>query len=710
MHTSDVMRLKLKCWILFSSLFVLTRLPAFAQDFEWVTEITGSGYDYGIGIVLGDSGKVITGGNFEGSIDADPGPGTVFFVSAGSTDIFLTKLDSNGIYQSGIRLGGTGSETLNDICTDKNGNIYLAGIFTGTMDFDPGLATYSLTASSSGHGFVCVLDSGFNFKFAVNFVASDGSCAYGVRPDSSGQVWITGTFEGALDLNPGLPVSTVVSDGPYNDIFICKVDALGNFIWGGKVGGPVNEQNPKVVVNSLGEVFVSGTFQESGDYDPGPGIFSLIAGAGNQELFLAKLDSSGNLIWVNQIGGTSNEYNREMAINKWSEVVLTGMFPGVTDFDPGPGVTNLTSAGGNDAYIAKYDSSGALVWAGRIGNASPEEGTSVAINDSGEVIFTGGFAGTMDADPGPGVANIVSASFADFFIVVLDSSGNFEWARPVGGAGVEGAVGLESEKKGYVYTTGVYSGSSDFDPGSGTFILNTASSGNAFTLKLGPSCVPTASGQAVSACFEYLSPSGNYLWVTSGIHFDTIPNAEGCDSVISFNLFITQIDTLVLSNDSVLTAFQTGAAYQWLNCDSGGMAIGGDTLQTFSRDSGGNFAVIISKNGCADTSGCHFLEPQQPDTNTTNLISENRIRKGIKVYPNPAVEQLKIILQEPEQEKTMTIRDLAGRSCAVLKTSSFHPLPDGKAELNLNIDFLPSGCYFLEIGNSSVLFLVSRLQ
>ena len=105
-------------------------------------------------------------------------------------------------------------------------------------------------------------------------------------------------------------------------------------------------------------------------------------------------------------------------------------------------------------------------------------------------------------------------------------------------------------------------------------------------------------------CDRYISPSGNHSWIYSGIYTDTIPNAAGFDSVITVNLTIRRADASLTQNQSVLTANASGAAYQWIRCDDGNTPMEGETQQTFTATAEGNYAVIVTQNGCIDTSAC----------------------------------------------------------------------------------------------------------
>jgi hypothetical protein len=142
-------------------------VTAAGGDFVWAKRMGGTNRDIGYSITTDASGGVYTTGVFEGTVDFDPGEGTFNLTSVGSTDIFVSKLDSNGNFIWAKRLGGTGLDAGNDIALDTSGNIYTTGFFHGTADFDPGAGIFNLTSVVDYYPysdiFVSKLDNNGNF-------------------------------------------------------------------------------------------------------------------------------------------------------------------------------------------------------------------------------------------------------------------------------------------------------------------------------------------------------------------------------------------------------------------------------------------------------------------------------------------------------------------------------------------------------------------
>jgi len=170
----------------------------------------------------------------------------------------------------------------------------------------------------------------------------------------------------------------------------------------------------------------------------------------------------------------------------------------------------------------------------------------------------------------------------------------------------------------------------------------------------------TSSTISPTACESYTSPSTNYSWTVNGTYMDTIPNAAGCDSVITVNLTINNVDTSVTQSGDTLTANASGATYKWLDCNNSYMPVSGETNQSFTAAASGNYAVEITQNGCTDTSACYSI--------TTIGILENTFGSVLAAFPNPTSGNLIVDLGAPYSNVTVNVRSVKGQ---LISTSSF---------------------------------------
>lgn len=256
-----------------------------------------------------------------------------------------------------------------------------------------------------------------------------------------------------------------------------------DLVWARQIGGEGNDIGAGVAVDSSGNIYTTGGFTGTVDFDPGPGVFNLTS-AGQYRTYVVKLDSGGNFVWARRFNGTDSNSGHSVAADHSGNVYTTGVFTGTADFDPGPGIFNLSSVAEFNIFISKLDSSGNFVWARRMGGPELASGEGVAADSSGNVYTTGLFFGTADFDPGPNVFNLTSAGSADVFLSKLDSGGNFVWAHRIGGLDFDRGNDVAVDGSGNVYATGGFTGTVDFDPGPGIFNLPSTEFLDVFISKL----------------------------------------------------------------------------------------------------------------------------------------------------------------------------------------------------------------------------------
>ena len=395
-------------------------------------QIYGGAYDdYGESVTTDASGNVYTTGFFEGTVDFDPGPDTLNLTSNGAVDIFIQKLDPNGNLLWAVSMGGTNVGTGTSITTDAIGNVYTAGWFEGTADFDPGSDTLNLTSAGYSDIFIQKLDPNGNFIWAKSMGGTSYDYPDEITTDALGNVYTTGGFVGTVDFDPDSSVLNLPSLGS-NDIFIQKLDPNGNLVWARTMGGAWPDLGNSITIDALGNVYSTGEFGLTVDFDPGPDTLNLTSN-GADDIFIQKLDPNGNFIWARSMGGADYDRGLSITTDAIGNVYTTGYFKYTVDFDPGSDTLNLTSAGAHDIFIQKLDANGNLIWARSIGGTNTDLGVGIITDAIGNVYATGYFEGTVDFDPGSDTLNLTSAGLYDIFIQKLDPNGNLLWASSMGG-------------------------------------------------------------------------------------------------------------------------------------------------------------------------------------------------------------------------------------------------------------------------------------
>ena len=382
-------------------------------------------------VFTGDaSGNTYVTGDFGGTVDFDPGAGTANLTSVGGVDAYVAKLDASGNYVWARRFGGSSDDVVRGVAVDTSGSTYLTGYFDGTVDFDPGAGTANLTSAGSADAYVVKLNSSGTYVWAQQFGGSNIDGGTEVVADASGNVYVTGFFQGTVDFDPGAGTANLTSDGLYNDQFVVKLGASGTYVWARQFR---KSELELITVDASGNVYLTGYFRVTADFDPGAGTANLTS-AGNTDVFVVKLDATGTYVWARQFGGTSGDYSEGVAVDASGNTYVTGSFQGTADFDPGAGTANLTSAGASGAFVVKLDASGTYVWVRQFGGSDGGNVEGVVVDTSGNTYLTGYFFGTADFDPGAGTANLTSAGWPDAFVVKLDTSGTYVWVRRFGGS------------------------------------------------------------------------------------------------------------------------------------------------------------------------------------------------------------------------------------------------------------------------------------
>jgi hypothetical protein len=194
------------------------------------------------------------------------------------------------------------------------------------------------------------------------------------------------------------------------------------------------------------------------------------------------------LQWARGFGGNGSENATQIAIDVSGNIYCTGYFSGTNDFDPGPGTFTLASNGGYDAYVNKLDAQGNFVWAKSWGGAQNDYGSSVIVNNAGDVFICGIFYNAVDFDPGPGMYMLASNGQSDCYVLNLDNSGNFQWAGSFGASPGDVASAMCFDTTGNLVIGGYFGGSVDFDPGAGVYsVTSNSNSPDAYILNLSPS-------------------------------------------------------------------------------------------------------------------------------------------------------------------------------------------------------------------------------
>ncbi|MDI1476534.1 hypothetical protein [Polyangium sp. y55x31] len=360
----------------------------------WARRFGGVEKDDAQAAAVDGAGNVVIVGDAQSTLDFGGGP----LPSAGSSDIFIAKLDTSGNHLWSRRLGDAAEQRASAVAVDGAGNVVMTGYFLGTVD--PGGGPHT----SAGTRAILVAKFGTSGAPLWSRSFEDpntGQFTTAVAVDAQGNVFVTGSLKGAVDFGGG--VLTSAGDA---DVFVMKLDPNGGHVWSRRFGDAVFQEAKGVAIDNTGNVVITGWFDGSLDFGGAP-----LTSVGGYDGFVAKLDTNGNHVFSRRFGGPGNQVPRAAATDGTGNVVITGGFDGSVDLGGGP----LTSAGGDDVFVAKLDSSGNHVWSRRYGDADGQNGYDTAIDNAGNVVITGAFSGAMLVG---GVA-LTSAGSSDIFLAKL---------------------------------------------------------------------------------------------------------------------------------------------------------------------------------------------------------------------------------------------------------------------------------------------------
>jgi hypothetical protein len=539
-------------------------------NFVSAISLAGNGYTSGQAIETDANGNVYIVGSFDSPVDFDPGATVNSISPLGNQDAFILKLNSSGMFQWVKTFGSANFVSCSalSLAIDNNNDIILSGFFADVVDFNPGPAVNALGATGFADQFILKLNSAGNFVWAKAFLGSDYINPYQLTTDANNNIFSSGTFYGTYDFDPGIG-QTNLSASQTDDIYITKLNSNGDFIWAKKLGNNNYENVEGLVTDQAGNTYITATFIDTLDTDPGANIVNLITQ--NDAILILKLNSSGNFVWSKKIDGNGYTYPENIDINNQGHIYLTGYFDGVADFDPGNSVYNLTSAGDYDIFISKYDENGNFILAKNIGDISADGGFDMKVATNGSIYVTGLFGGTVDFNPGPATNNLtsISASGFDQFNFKWDmcnpsttnltayhcnsftlngqtytSSGTYtQTFQSASGCdslvNLALTIGSTNSVINQVQCNGtpfVFNGQTYSTAGTYTqYYTNVAGCDSNYTINLSFGA-PTTSSISVTTCDYYLF--GNQPLFNSGIYTQVFPNASGCDSTVTLNLTI----------------------------------------------------------------------------------------------------------------------------------------------------------------------------
>ncbi|MFH1677130.1 MAG: PKD domain-containing protein, partial [bacterium] len=360
-------------------------------NFLWVKTWGGLFSDNAFDMDINTSDEIFLTGGFSAEVDFDPGLGEDLHTSLGGLDAFLCKFDSNGTFLLAKTWGGTGWDEGRGVIYDEiYFKTYVTGYFDNTVDFDPGIPVQNRISNGWHDVFVSIFNSDGSFATVLSWGGGAEDEAYDIATDNIGSSFIVGKFGDTVDFDPEPDTYYCTSHGS-SDIFLnCfRYDAIR--LWTHTTGATGSDFATGVSVSEpWDELFIIGVFEQTVNFDD-PSSDPHTSN-GNSDVFLTRRSTNGVYWWTQTWGGTDTDNCNGLTIDEYgNNVLVTGSFRDTVDFDPGTGITEITSNGESDIYLTKFIVNGSLLWARAWGGSSNDFGYGVSLDDSDNIFTVGSF-------------------------------------------------------------------------------------------------------------------------------------------------------------------------------------------------------------------------------------------------------------------------------------------------------------------------------
>jgi hypothetical protein len=760
-------------------IFVLISIHCFAQLPNWIWAKSGLGtnYDGGNSIAVDLNGNIFVGGNFD-SPSINFGAFTLTNSGNGTSDIFIVKYSNSGNVLWAKAFGGNNDDHLSKISTDSLGNVIFVGSFSSTtITFNTTTLINNGANSIFDMYFVKYNANGTNLIWAKSAGGEGYDKANDLVIDAFGNIIITGYFKSQTITFDAISLNRIGYD---ENIYVVKYNAIGNVIWAQSAGGNLMDVPYKIAADSDGNIIITavltsfvvyfGTYQLSNpsinyhdnifiikysatgnflwvkkvenvhhsfgncwittDADNNIivcGVFTdptisfgnfTLSNAGlfsSSDIFIVKYDLNANVLWAKSAGGSNYEFVRSITVDDSGDLIISGQFKSQSIFSA-PNILTNSYIGYYDIFIAKYSSSGNLIWTESIGSNNDDFSGCTSLDNIGNILITGSFRSQNILF---GSDTLYNFGNDDMFIAKLSNSnvytvnqiacgyfnspsGNYTWTNSGSYLDtITNISGIDSIILVNLIINPINTSISTVSACNSFYWINgqtytTSNNSATFTYSLISGCDSIVTlnltinnssytTDDIVACNSYTWIDGHTYTTSNNSVTYTLSNISGCDSVIALNLTINNLDTSITQNGTELTAIDINANYQWLDCNNGYTLLINDTNQSFTPLISGSYAVSLTSNGCVDTSGCFNLIVVGND----HLSSE----KGyLKIFPNPNNGKFYINFTEQKIKGTVKVYDLNGQ---LLHNEYLAPWSNSK-QLNLQSK-LSGGIYALHL-------------
>lgn len=551
------------------------------------------------------------------------------------------------------------------VSTMSNGDVLTHGDFWGIIDFDPDPVVAHYMDVTNGRYFFARKSADGQYIWAVNFDSLATLSVEGMVVDEDDNILIAGSFYGTADMAPGPAVYLI--QATQIDVFFAKYSGQDGHLICAKTFGSTQQDHIGAICGDRdGNILLTGSFYSPINVDPN-GSYILTTG-GFADIYVAKYDSTGQLITAAQISSASGDQSsgiitdnsnavyvtgyvqdsadvdpgagvykvpasmflmkmdenfnfqkavafygngypspRQMIIDANSDLVIAGEIrsPNGVDFDGSAGTAIVSSQSLGDAFITRQDTGLNYISAIDIEANTVSQPWGLSTDPAGNVYASFYFQGDVDVDPGPGVVSYTSLNnSSDILLAKYSPQLQLLWSYSMGSNGTEFGFDIAAGQGNKFYACGYFSQSIDAEPGSSQVIL-TSSSTDGYLICYNQ-CLPQTYTVPATICHGQDYIFGNDSLRTSGSFTQRFSSVSSCDSIVTLELTVVSPVIDLCLSDTTISSKAINASYQWINCTSN-TPVSGATAQNFHVPDNNGYAVKITQSGCVDTSECMQL-------------------------------------------------------------------------------------------------------
>lgn len=608
------------------------------------TFIGGTNMDYSYGIKVHSNGNYSIAGHTY-SNDFPTGPvGTYDATFNDFKDIFVTQfLESGASFVYSTYIGGSGSDDCFAMAIDGSDNIYLTGA-SNSSNYPVTSGAFQFVKNSGNDVIVTKLNSTGTALVYSTFIGHSGNdVAYGIDVDGSGNAYICGYSDSQLYPTAN-PVQQWLAAANYTDAIVTKLNATGTaLVYSTYLGGYVDDYARDIFVHNDGigdYAYVVGyTYSTS---FPTTGAYQATL-AGGCDAFLVKFEPNGTIGFSTYYGGTNDDWATTVVVRDDGLAYFAG-YTSSNNLPVTPDCYDNSFNGGQDAYIAVISFVGnALNYATYIGGSSYDIISEIYLDDAGyDICFIGGSASANFPVSSNAYDNSLNNANAQNYDVVFGklgayANGPLHYSSFIGGSYADNGYALDVKNSNF-YMTGV-------------------------------------------------TESPNFP--TSNDAYDSSQNPEVTDVFVTIVSVCNALNVSINNSSNVLTVGEVSATYQWIDCNNSNAPITGATAQSYTPTQTGSYAVIVTKNGCSQTSSCVTVN--------ISSIDENDASNALLVYPNPASQN--VFVSVPSQGR-FEVYSIEGR---LIYSKELQ-----KDINNINIFDWSTGVYFVQFTSTDGYVCQSR--